>query len=324
MVADAAESDPARTVVVVFEPHAEAVSQRLSQEIEALGFQVELKLEASPALPLEALALDARAFAAIRVKSLDAGGVEMTVLDRATGKTVHRELSRVTAADPAGEELIATRTVELFRASLLELNADHPSRGDVPPSPPVEALVHHEAELQVRQRSGTLSLTAGPSLMLMPEWRPSVQLWLEAAWASKAGLGIDAALQSSLSAAHLADREGSVDLQATSYRLGAVWDFDSDGARISGRLSAGWSLATLSVRGNASSPYVGLRADVLSWAPWASATGRVRVSNHLAILAELSGALALPREKVRFAGRDVADFERPACSLALGPELSWP
>src|SRR5450755_1368167 len=235
-IARAAEADAARTVVVVYEPRAEAVSQRLRQEIEALGFQVDLKLESSPELPLEALALDARAVAAIRVKPLDAGGVEMTVLDRATGKTVHRELTRVVAADPAGEELIATRTVELFRASLMELNADHPSRGEVRPSQPVVALVHREEELQVRGRSGTLSLAAGPALLLMPEWRPSAQFWVEAAWVSKTGFGLSAAVFSPLSAARLTEQEGAVELWATSYRWAAVWEFDSNGARASARL----------------------------------------------------------------------------------------
>jgi hypothetical protein len=323
-IARAAEADAARTVVVVYEPRAEAVSQRLRQEIEALGFQVDLKLESSPELPLEALALDARAVAAIRVKPLDAGGVEMTVLDRATGKTVHRELTRVVAADPAGEELIATRTVELFRASLMELNADHPSRGEVRPSQPVVALVHREEELQVRGRSGTLSLAAGPALLLMPEWRPSVQFWVEAAWVSKSGFGLSAAVFSPLSAAHLTEQEGAVELSATSYRLAAVWDSDSDSARVSARLSAGWSLASVSARGDASSPYVGLQADALAWSPWLGASGRLHISNHVALLAQVSGALALPRETIRFAGRDVADFARPACWLGFGPELSWP
>ena len=123
-------------MVVVFEPHTEAMSQRLRQEIEALGFEVDLKREESSFASLESLALEARAVAAIRVHPLQAGGVEMTVLDRATGKTVHRELAKVDAVDAAGDELVATRTVELFRASLMELNADHPSRGAVRPSPP--------------------------------------------------------------------------------------------------------------------------------------------------------------------------------------------
>lgn len=323
-VARASDADGARTVVIVFEPHTEAVSQRLRQEIEAMGFDVDLKSEPSPGASLESLALGRRAIAAIRVKPLDAGGVEMTVLDRATGKTVHRELPRVSASDPAGEELVATRTVELFRASLMELSADHPARGEVRASQPVEALVQHDEERQLRERSGVLSLAAGPALSIMPEWRPSAQFWVEASWISSTGVGLSTAVFSPLSPARLTRDEGSVDLLATTYRVGVTWDSNADADRVSARLSAGWSLTTLSLRGDASSPYVGLQADLVAWSPWLSVGGRVRLTNHVAVLAQLTGAIALPREAIRFAGREVGDFGRPALSAAVGPELSWP
>ncbi len=319
-----ASSPQTRTVVIVFEPHTEAVSQRLRQEIEAMGFEVQLKPESAEAASLENLAVAGQAIAAIRVKPLEAGGVEMTVLDRATGKIVHRELARVSASDPAGKELVATRTVELFRASLMELDADHPARGDVRAPEPVAARVHHEAEVQLRERTGVLSLAAGPALLVMPKWRPSAEFWLQASWVSRSGLGVSAGVFSALSPARITGQEGSVDLFATSYRLGVVWDSQADGAAVSGRLGAGWSLTTLSLRGEASSPYVGSQADLVAWSPWLGATGRVRLTNHLAIFAEASGSLSLPRETIRFAGRNVGDFARPALLTALGPELSWP
>jgi hypothetical protein len=312
-----------RTVVIVFDPHTEAVSQRLRQEIEAIGFEVELRPESGEAVSLESLAATDHAIAAIRVKPLEAGGVEMTVLDRATGKTVHRELARVSATDPAGEELVATRTVELFRASLMELDADHPARGDVRAPERVQAAVHHEAERQLRERTGVLSLAAGPALLLMPKWQPSAQFWLEAAWVSSLGVGVSASVQSPLSPARLTGDEGAVSLFATSYRVGVIWDSPHN-LDFSGRFGAGWAVTTVSLRGDASSPYVGLQADLVAWSPWLSAAARVRVTSHVALYAELSCMVAVPRETVRFVGRDVGDFARPACSGAFGPELSWP
>jgi hypothetical protein len=323
-VARAAHESGASTVVIVFEPQAEAVSRRLKQEIEALGFEVDLKLEPDPTASLESLALEARAVAAIRVEPLAAGGVQMTVLDRATGKTVHRDLVRVTAADAAGEELIATRTVELFRASLMELNADHPARGEVVAAPPVQALVAHEDEQQLRRRSGAVFVSAGPALLVMPSWRPSSQFWLQAAWISKVGVGLSAELFSPLSAARLTAAEGSVELRGTSYRLGAVWDFGGSEAAFSVRIAGGWSLTTLSVQGMASSPYVGAQDDFVTWAPWLGVGSRLRISNHFALLVQGSGSLSLPRATVRFDEREVADFARPAFLGSLGPELSWP
>lgn len=320
----ATESDGASTVVIVFEPRARSISRRLRQEIEALGFQVMLKRESSPEASLESLALDIGAVAAIRVKPLAAGGVEMTVLDRATGKTVHRDLTRVTAADPAGEELIATRTVELFRASLIELSAAHPSRGEVPVSPPVKALVSHEQERQMRQRSGAISLAAGPALLVMPTLGPSLQFWVQASWISRAGVGLSAELFSPLSAARLSGPEGAGELRATSYRLGVLWDPNESDAQFAARLSAGWSLVSVSVRGNASTPFLGQQDDFVTSAPWLSAGGRLRISSHVALVLQVSGWLSLPRATIRFAGREVGKFAQPAAFASVGPELSWP
>jgi hypothetical protein len=311
------------TVVIMSEADTEAVSQRLRQEIEALGFRVEFQPEAVPMRSLEAVADEAHALAAIRVKSLDAGGIEMTVLDRVTGKTVHRELTRAADGDPAGEELVATRTVELFRASLMELSADHPPRGDVPAAPPVRALVRRDQQ-QSNRRGGSVSLAVGPALLLMPEWRPSAQLWLAASWLSSAGFGVNATAFTALSSAHVAGSEGAVDLTAKIYRLGATWAVRPEGASFSARFSAGWSLTTLSLRATASAPYLASPADRVAWGPWLSASGQVRLSEHFALLAELSAAVSLPTETVRFAGRSVADFAQPAFLAAVGPELAWP
>jgi len=310
-------------VLIVFQPRTRAASQRLSQEIESLGFSVKLLPDAETSALLDRLAAESEAMAAIRVKPLDAGGVEMTVLDRATGKTVHRELTQVSASDPAGEELVATRTVELFRASLMELSADHPARGEVPPSPRVVALVRRAEEAQLRRRAGELSVAAGPALLLMPDWSPATQLWLNASWLSQLGVGLTAAVQSPLSASRLSREEGAVELSATTYRLGLLWGSRPD-RLLSGRLMAGWSLSTLSVRGDATPPYLGSSLDHVAWSPWFGVGGRLRLGNHIALAVEVTGAWTLPRETIRLAGRPVADFARPACFIALGPELFWP
>src|SRR3954454_15030750 len=51
--AESAGETSTRTVVIVFEPRTQAVSQRLRQEIEAMGFEVELRPESEQALSLE-------------------------------------------------------------------------------------------------------------------------------------------------------------------------------------------------------------------------------------------------------------------------------
>ena len=64
-------------VLIVFQPRTRAASQRLSQEIESLGFSVKLLPDAETSALLDRLAAESEAMAAIRVKPLDAGGVEI-------------------------------------------------------------------------------------------------------------------------------------------------------------------------------------------------------------------------------------------------------
>src|SRR5688500_8238648 len=110
-----AEQGPA--LVVLIDPGLPALSRRLEEEIEALGLSVVNVPEIGPGESLEDRARSAQAVAAIRVMSAGSGFVEMTIVDRATGKTVSRRLAIATPADPAAAELVATRTVELLRAS---------------------------------------------------------------------------------------------------------------------------------------------------------------------------------------------------------------
>ena len=244
----AAEPAGAHTVVIVFEPHTEAMSQRLRQEIEAMGFAVELQPESADSASLDRLAEGSSAIAAIRVKPLEAGGVEMTVLDRATGKTVHRELGRVSASDPAGEELVATRTVELFRASLMELGPTIPPAATCARPSVCQRASTMEAEQQLRRNAGVLSFAAGPTLC---------DAEVAAVCAVLAGsiVGFERRVSVSTRACSARSR-----LRASRARgLGRSLCHDvsrrrelgpgTEVAAVSGRLSAGWSLSRLSLRG---------------------------------------------------------------------------
>src|SRR5688500_19694357 len=135
--ASAGEADSA--LVILIDPGSPALARRLEEEIETLELSVKVVREVDPKQPLEDLARSARAVAAIRVTQAGAGVVEMTIVDRATGKTVSRRLAIATPADPASAELGATRTVELVRASLMELSAPPPARGDPALTPRIAA-----------------------------------------------------------------------------------------------------------------------------------------------------------------------------------------
>lgn len=147
--------------MVLMDPGVPELARRLREEIDSLGFEVVNVREDDARQPLELRARALGAVAAIRITLFGPGTVDMSIVDRATGKTVSRKLAIATSSDPAATELIATRTVELLRASFMELSATHPARGDVPVPAEARALsVVDEAS----RGSGSVSVTAGPAL----------------------------------------------------------------------------------------------------------------------------------------------------------------
>jgi hypothetical protein len=314
------------TVVMLVDSSVVPLSRRLKLEIEALGLVVKLAQSAVPAPSLEDEARAAGAVAAIRVASIGGGAVEMTILDRATGKTLSRKLVVAPTSDPAAAELIATRTVELLRASLMELAAPHPARGDVPITPKLQALAPPTTSdsTRLRERIGALSLLVGPALLYSANWRPGAHLFASLTWMPIYRLGVNAAVLIPLVPARLTSQEGHVDLFVTCYRLSGVFDV-SDGAwPISLRLSAGLALARLRLNGTASSPYFGTGEERLTWSPTAGITARLPLARNLSVVSELLALVAYPRTVVRSAGREVSEWGRPAAAGTIGLELAWP
>src|SRR6188768_890144 len=142
----------AKTVVMVVDPSALPLALRLRQEIESLGLFVKwLPAERARLPSLEQEAASADAVASIRIAPMGGSDVDMTIFDRVTGKTVSWKLVAASTADPAAGELIATRSVELLRASLVEMAAR--AAATVTPAPPAkdkspaqpEAPAAHEA-----------------------------------------------------------------------------------------------------------------------------------------------------------------------------------
>jgi hypothetical protein len=67
-----------------------------------------------------------------------------------------------------------------------------------------------------------------------------------------------------------------------------------------------------------------LQSELVTTGPFLRAAGRVALTSQLALSLECSALMGLPRQTLRFAGREVGDFAQPALFAALGPELSWP
>jgi hypothetical protein len=120
----------AGTILLVVDERADALATRVAAELSALGFEVSSQTRQPSAPELASEARRAGAFAAIGIGPTADGTVEITVLDRVTGKTLRREVLGRSLTDPTTRELVALRASELLRASLMEIEAPHPPRGD--------------------------------------------------------------------------------------------------------------------------------------------------------------------------------------------------
>jgi hypothetical protein len=321
-------AEEASTVVVVVETGESALIQRLGQEIESMGLRV---MWGGPELPpgrsLEAEAREAGAVAAIRVTRVGGGVVEMTILDRVTGKTVHRELTVSTPADPAASELIATRTVELLRASLMELASPHPPRGEVPATAEVRALAPPPAVTAGpagRERFGMLSVAAGPAVFYSPKWRVAGDLMLGLTWMATSRFGVEGSVLVPVMPARFSTEEGHTELAATVCRVGGVARWGARSAAVAVRSVAGIALGSLSFSGVARSPYAGVHDHLWSWSPYVGSGLGWRVAPSFGLRVDVAVGVDASHTVVRFAGREVADWGRPWLAGSAALELSWP
>jgi hypothetical protein len=161
-----AETPPSGTILLVVDERAVALATRVAAELESLGFSV-LSQTREPKPPeLAAEARRAGAFAALGIGPTAAGSVEITVLDRVTGKTVRREILGRSLTDPTTRELVALRASELLRASLMEIEAPHPPRGELPATPVVARLA--TAPETIRRPERRLRLGAETGVLVAP------------------------------------------------------------------------------------------------------------------------------------------------------------
>jgi len=121
---------------------------RTRGELEAAGFAI-VDATSEPGsdirTTLEAAVTNAGAVAAIALKTdPDASSVEVWVSDRLTNKLSIRRVATTGATDTP--ELVAIRTVELLRASLIEITDPAPTEPPPPPPQKLPPAVRHLAE----------------------------------------------------------------------------------------------------------------------------------------------------------------------------------
>ena len=321
-VAPARAEEAQKSVVMVVDPSVLPIARRLTLEIEGLGLTVQL-IDASSlqASFLKDQALAAGAIASIHLAPAGGGDVEMAILDRASGNTVNWRVSAPTADEPAPLDLIATRTVELLRASLLELATRRAAEAEA------RARTRNARELAPKpqhERRAQLSLSLAPAFLYSPHLRPSVLLQSSAVWLPLPYFGLEFSALVPAVGARLATTRGTVDLFASLYRLGPVLALGNGASPVSLRFATGLELDWLHFQGTALSPYLSARQTRTAWSPFVAVTTRFRVASGGYVFTELAAAFAFPSTVVRIAGDEVTHWGLPLATAAIGVELCWP
>ncbi len=306
--------------VVLVTNHADAsIMPLLRAELQSLGFAVAVVDKGENEVISHDLREAARkheAIAAFRVVVAQ-GTVELWVADRVTGKVVLRQVMMQTTPSKAEETQVVVQAVELLRASLLEIEAEHPSRGEVEAPPQLKQLAGISAE------RGTHRIALGPNLLFQsPEFGPfllarlayRMRVWKGWGWGIDVGIPL---VSSRISAA-----EGDARVQPFLAGLGGSYEWELGIFEPRVALQGGIEWLALSAEANESRP--SYTSDVVS--PYFQIDGGTSLlfSRFVSVFVLASGGVATNSPRITFDGREVANFSRFVFGGTAGVEFRVP
>jgi hypothetical protein len=319
-----AEPPASGTILLVVDDRAGALATRVAAELSSLGFAVESQTHEPRPAALADEARRAGALAAISIGPTAQGSVEITVLDRVTGKTVRREVLGRSLTDPTTRELVALRASELLRASLMEVEAPHPQRGELPVTPVVRRIA--SAPETIRSPERRLRLSAESGVLVAPGLSATPLLQAALGVRALTRLELGATLGSQLTPSGRTFGEGRV--EATARWLGAGPKLlllpRSETSRVALGVEAQLTLVALSAAGFAADAnHRGQTRFV--WTPAATLGIDSKIRLHKQLWWALKPALgfAFSEISLRAEGRDLKVWGRPwlQCSTGLEVEL---
>lgn len=331
--AAAARAQDGRPVVVLVRP---AISSpmidemlgRTQAELAASGFEARIVTGVPGEAPRRSVEqADADAIAAIAV--VDPAGdatVEVWVDDRLSGKVSIRPLVARETDEHKAAAVLAIQAVELLRASLVEIaraDPEEPAPAAPPPrdTPPAAAVAFARGPEGASPRA-ELSLAAGPAGILtfdpvLPQLAPSLALALTTPgglggrlrWVGP-GLGPD------------------LDVEAGEVAV-STWLL-TGGALLAPRTTGRWfgfaavdaGVLRLTAEGTLAPPATGRSGSSIAAAFLAGGGGGLRLTDHVAVVAEAQLLLTAPRVSIEVGGQTVATAGRPDALMSLGLQLS--
>lgn len=312
----------ASTLVVVAEPptnrpDCDAVVHRIAGELQADGVAVEIEPIDSAASVAALLSIargaDAAVVAGIFVAD-DGRAVDLVLADPITGRVARRRLDS-DARDPAfTRQVLARRTVDLVRASVLDFAVDALRAAEASHSTAAQAATNGRSA----SRGGTRwTLATGAAVLacfegLGPEVVPvlragvtpnvPLQLRVTAAW-----FGTQSSVSGAVGSAAI--RQGLVlaDLALMPWRNWRVFPIASVGA----------GLYYVGIQGRGVGAYVGTDASSVAFA-WDGGLGGVfALSSQVDVTLESFAIVTIPGLAVRIADEDVARIGRPSLLSTL-------
>jgi hypothetical protein len=292
---------------------------RIRGELVADGFEV-LVVDAPPdADPASMLArADQQADAAATLSlflQADAKAAELWVVDRLTNKTVVRRVEIAPSPNGSGPEVLARRSVELLRASLLEILVDAQEKPRTSSAP--RAHASRWAEQALEPRSSSWGVEAGAQVLagfggvgaaVMPVGRVRFALGEQlVARLTLAGLGTRPRVEAAGGTATVSQELGLLEL------VGGIAPL----SWLRSSISLGAGAYHVGVDGSATPPYASLSGDSFSFAADTGVALALSLSSSLALSLEGHAILVTPYPVIRFLEVDVAEIGNPLLCGAL-------
>jgi hypothetical protein len=246
----------------------------------------------------------------------DASAAELWVVDRLTNKTVVRRVEMTPSAGTSMPEVLARRSVELLRASLLEILVDAQKRPSLTPAPHAQAsrwvaraLEPRRSIFGVEAGAQVLAGFGGIGAAILPVAR--LRLALGERMATRltlSGLGTRPVVETPVGTAtvnqELALLEFLGDIAPASWQLRPT-------------VSLGGGPYHIGIEGSANAPYAALHDGAVTFAADAGAGLAWSLTSSFALALEGHALILAPYPVISFLGVDTVETGRPLVSGAL-------
>jgi hypothetical protein len=245
----------------------------------------------------------------------DAKAAELWVVDRLTTKTVVRSVEMTKSSSVSLPEVLARRSVELLRASLLEILVDTNQRALASPTPRAQAS--RWAANALEPRPSSLSVEAGAQVLagfggwggaVMPVGRARIDLGQRlAARLTLSGLGTRPRIETSEGSATVNQAMGLLELVGELAPQSSLRPFVTLGA----------GTYRIGVDASAASPYEGHDDSFFAFAADAGGGFSLALSSSFALSFEGHAVMVTPYPVIRFLQVNTAEMRNPLLAGAL-------